>query len=153
VRIWVSILLLWAVGIALSTPAWADLDQSPAVLCPNAGYGAITLNANTKGFNSLWAVRQGEKPVKIPRIATSTLNNAYISNTSDIIFNEITVECHQVSREQPFRIHQVDTPNSGSPSAEVYISVRSGWSTVSGGQNAFFTPGVTSYHRSEALAC
>lgn len=76
-----------------------------------------------------WVVEECRRPIPINKSTGISQNNSYKTMTSETISNNVRIGSRQVTLKQQFRFKLATTPD-GQYSAEVYNSLRGGWSPV-----------------------
>ena len=152
-RIWVGILLLIAVGVAVATPAQADLGQPTAFALLDTKSADKAYIGNLKRAKSSFEFGVLIKPYNHAHKPISKSNYAYKTTTSDKNLKKVSIGCHQVTLKQQFRVNLATTPNSGLLTAEVSHSLRGGWSAMLSGQIAYLTRYMTNCRRKESFQC
>ncbi len=130
VRLRVLHIVLTALLIGLMTAlsgsrATAGQASGKILLEIEDGDTAFVLDAAKR--KAWWLVGQCKRPIPMKR--ADKLKKPIKSMSSEIILDNVRIGDHQIMLKQQFRFTLADTPN-GNFRAEVYNSLRGGWSEV-----------------------
>ncbi len=122
--VWIGVLtgLLTALS---GWPAMAGQAGQKILLEIEDGDTAFVLDPGKN--KAWWLVGQCQRPIPMKRAGKS--KNPIKSMSSEIILDNVRIGDHQIVLRQQFRFTLADTPN-GHIRAEVYNSLRGGWSEV-----------------------